>query len=130
MKDNMMALPRYWRWIGVISGMIIWAVWFVTVYALGSIGCAQGWNRIDVAGGNLLSLILLLSTGLALALICWSAVRGYQGWRHGTHGMVAGQEARQRITFMGLTMLVVSSLAAVGTLMIGIPILMLEPCAT
>lgn len=122
-----MRLGNYRSLLGVISGMIVWAIWFVTVYALGGIGCDAGWNEIDLPVGNALSMAMLLSTVLALALIGWCAIRGYRGWRH-PHDEISGEEARQRLCFMGLIMLVVSLLAAVGTVMIAIPIFMLEPC--
>jgi len=123
-----MRLGNYRSLLGVISGMMVWAIWFVTVYALGGIGCDAGWNEISLPIGNALSLSMLLSTALALALIIWSAFRGYQGWRCSTKGEIAGEEAQHRMRFMGLIMLVVSLLAAVGTVMIAIPIFMLEPC--
>lgn len=124
-----MSFPHHRSLLGVISGMIVWALWFVTVYALGGIGCDEGWNHIDVPGGNALSLAMLLSTAVALLLIAWCALRGHQGWRRGVEARVSGQEAQQRMQFMGLIMLVLSVLAAIGTIMVAIPILMLEPCA-
>lgn len=125
-----MTLPNHRSLLGVISGMIVWALWFVGVYALGGIGCDEGWNDIAVPGGNALSLAMLLTTVLALLLIAWCAWRGYQGWRRGADARVSGQEAQQRMRFMGLAMLVLSMIAAAGTVMVAIPILMLEPCAT
>lgn len=95
----------------------------------GGIGCDAGWHDIELAGSNALSFVMLLSTALALALICWCAIHGYRGWRRGTRCETSGEEARHRMRFMGLTMMVLSVLAAVGTVMIAIPILMLEPCA-
>lgn len=124
-----MRFANYRSLLGVISAMMIWALWFVTVYALGGIGCDAGWNDIPVPGGNALSLVMLLSTALALALMCWCAIVGYRGWRRSSGGEVEGQEARRRMHFMGLAMLVLSIIAAISTLMIAISILMLEPCA-
>lgn len=124
-----MSFPNHRSLLGVISGMIVWALWFVTVYALGGLGCDEGWNHVAVPGGNALSLAMLLATALALLLIAGCALRGYQGWRRGAEARVPGLEAQQRMTFMGLMMLVLSVIAAVGTVMVAIPILMLEPCA-
>ena len=115
--------------LGVISGIIVWALWFVTVYALSGLGCDEGWNEIDVPGGNALSLAMLLSTLIALLLIVWCGLRGYQGWRRGAEGGAPGQEAQQRMQFMGLAKLVLSVLAAIGTVMVAAPIFMLKPCA-
>jgi len=125
-----MAFPSHRGWIGVVSGLIVWAVWFVLVYGLTGVGCDAGWQQRDVPGGNLLSGLMLLATLAALALMSWSAWRGFRGWHHGNDLTVAGAEKKERLRFMGLVMGVLSVLAAVGTVMIAIPILMLDPCAT
>ena len=125
-----MAFPSHRSWIGVLSGMIVWAAWFVVVYGLTGVGCDAGWQLRNVPGGNMLSVVMLLATLGALVLIGWSAWRGFQGWRHGNDPAVAGAEKQQRLRFMGLVMGVLSLLAAVGTVMIAIPIVMLDPCAT
>jgi len=117
------------HWPGVISGMIIWAIWFVVVYALTGVGCEAGWETRKVPGGNLLSAMMLLTTVLALALIALAALSGYRGWQAGRLAVRPAADRRQRERFMGLIMLVLSLLAAVGTVMVAIPILMLSPCA-
>jgi hypothetical protein len=125
-----MAFPDHRRLVGVISGMIVWAVWFVVVYALTGVGCDAGWQHRSLpGGGNQLSLLMLLSTAVALLLIGWCAWRGYQAWKASRESGRAGLENLQRLRFMGLLMLVLSLLAGIGTLMIAVPILMLEPCA-
>jgi len=124
-----MAFPNYQRLVGVISGMIVWAMWFVVVYALTGIGCNAGWNERTAPGGGLLSLLLLLSTVVALVLIGWCAWRGYAGWRQGEDARGSGREVHQRGRFMGLVMFVLSLLAGIGTVMGAIPIVMLDPCA-
>jgi hypothetical protein len=125
-----MAFTNPLRLLGVISGMIVWAAWFVVVYALTGVGCDAGWQLREVPGGNLLSALMLASTLLALVLIGGSSWRGYVLWRRGVDGTGASREAGQRQRFMGLVAFVLSAMAAVGTLMIAIPILMLDPCAT
>ena len=124
-----MSFPSPQRLVGVVSGMIVWAVWFVVVYALTGVGCGAGWNERAVPGGDLLRLSMLLSTAVALALIGGCACRGYVGWRSGEEGRGSGREVHQRARFMGLVMFVLSLLAAVGTVMVAIPIVMLDPCA-
>lgn len=124
-----MSFPSHRRLVGVISGMIVWALWFVAVYSLTGIGCAAGWNTQAMPGGNLLSLTMLIATAVALVLIAWCARRGYVGWRSGDEMQGVGAEARQRMCFMGLVMLVLSLVAAIGTVLVAIPIVMLDPCA-
>lgn len=125
-----MKMPNALRLVGMISGMIVWAAWFVVVYSLTGIGCDAGWHRQSVPGGNLLSLLMLLSTAMALLLIGWSAWRGFKSWKRGEEAGPGGGELRQRQRFMGLVMGVLSLLAGIGTIMVSVPILMLQPCAT
>lgn len=113
---------------GVITAMIIWAVWFVLVYALLGVGCDAGWQNRVVAGINHLSLGMLAVTALAVMLMSWCAWCGWMGWR-GDGTTVAAREATQRHRFMGLVMLVLALIAITGTVMIALPILLLNPCA-
>lgn len=124
-----MALATARRLVGVVSAMIVWAVWFVAVYSLTGVGCRAGWQQIDLPGGNLLSAVMLLCTAAALGLILECARRGHAAWRGARDRPAqAGAEAVQRQRFMGLTMLLVSALAAIGTLLVAVPIFMLDPC--
>lgn len=119
------------RLVGVISGMIIWAVWFVTVYALTGVGCDAGWNRMVLPVGiNLLTVVLLSSVIAALGLIGWCGRTGYVAWRQARLADVGrNREAVQRQRFMGLAMALLSAIAAIGTLLGALPMLMLDPCA-
>jgi len=114
---------------GVITAMIIWAAWFVLVYALTGVGCDAGWHTRSFAGISHLSLWMLASTVVAVALMAWCAWRGWVGWRDGRE-VGGGRESAQRQRFLGLLMLVLALLAIAGTLMIALPILLLDPCAT
>lgn len=115
--------------VGVITAMIIWAAWFVLVYALTGVGCDAGWHTRSFAGMNHLSLWMLASTVVAVALMAWCAWRGWVGWRENTPSD-DGREAGQRQRFLGMVMLILALLAIAGTLMIALPILLLDPCAT
>lgn len=125
-----MSYPSPRRLVGVVSAMMVWALWFVIVYGLTSVGCAARWNQRAVPGGNLLTVLLLATAIVALALIARSAWVGYCAWRTTPETrLAAGEEAGRRQAFMGLLMLVLSLLAGAATLMIALPILMLDPCA-
>lgn len=112
----------------VVSSMIVWVLWFVSVYALTGVGCRAGWQRQTLPTGNLLSLVLMLCTLLALVLIAAAGFGGYRAWR-AAQGDVRGQEAAQRQRFMGMAMLVLAVISAIGTLLGMVPVLMLDPCA-
>lgn len=129
-SDGRVSGPRTYRHLpGMVSGLVVWAVWFVAVYGLAGLGCERGWNEHGVPGGNLLSAALLGTTVVALTIIGWCARRGYSGWRSGRERRAHGQEARHRVRFMGFVMFALSLVAAVATVMVAIPILMLDPCA-
>lgn len=119
------------RLVGVISGMVVWAVWFVTVYALTGVGCDAGWNRVVLPVDiNLLTLVLLFTVIAALGLIGWCGRTGYVAWRQARlAGLSRHREAVQRQRFMGLAMALLSAIAAIGTLLGALPMLMLDPCA-
>jgi hypothetical protein len=125
-----MALANSRSLVGVITPMILWAAWFVLVYALTGVGCEGGWNTRTFAGINHLSLWMLASTVAAVALMTWCAWRGWVGWRDDGLDDGCGREVAQRRRFLGMVMLVLSLLAIAGTLMIALPILLLDPCAT
>lgn len=115
--------------VGVITSMIVWAAWFVLVYALTGVGCEGGWHTRTLAGVNQLSLAMLASTAVAVVLMAWCAWRGWVGWREDGLADGCGREVAQRRRFLGLVMLVLALIAIAGTLMIALPILLLDPCA-
>lgn len=123
--------PLTQRLAGAISGMIVWALWFVLVYALTGVGCRAGWNHLPLAFGiNLLTGLMVLSALAALALIGWLGWMGYAAWRQAqASASRGGQDALQRQRFMGMTMAWLSVIAALGTLLTALPMLMLAPCA-
>src|SRR5690606_8626704 len=67
---SMPAFPRADRLTGIISPMIVWALYFAVVYSLTGIGCEQGWHRERVLLlGNRLTATMAVGTALALLLI-------------------------------------------------------------
>lgn len=113
------------RLLGAISGMVVWAAYFLVVYVAQAIGCDLGWGRVPVAGTNALTVTLAAVTLLSLALIAWTAWIGWTGVRAARR---TESEADYRRRFLALTMLAVSVLAFIATAMVGLPILMLHPC--
>lgn len=120
--------PPHDKLTGVISAMVVWAVYFAAVYALAGVGCEAGWHRRRlVPFDNLLTASMVGLTAVALLSIAWCGWRGWCGWRRGDD--IERTEARQRARFMGLVMFVLACLAATGTVLVAIPIFMLLPCA-
>ena len=111
----------------VVAAMIVWVAWFVLAYALTGVGCRAGWNHAGSGGLNLLTVLLVLSAVLALALIGWCGWRGHVIWRGAA--AARGQDATQRTRFIGMATALLAGIAAIGTVFTAIPMLMLDPCA-
>lgn len=98
-------------------GLIIWSVWFVVIYSVLSIGCAFAIPENTLTPFNWLNGLLLLLTLITtvvlvvLALWCWRAATPL-----GDKQFIARVAA-------GLYMA-----AAISTLAIGLPVLVLPPC--
>jgi len=125
----MVGLIKHGGLVGMISGLIIWAVHFVIVYAFAGVGCASGWDNVEYLGINAMSFALAVITGVALVLILLTGLRGLQGWRlarASPNG--ASKDIAERYRFVGLLRLIVAGLALVAVLFTGIPIPLLPPC--
>ena len=55
-------------------GLMVWAFGFSLLYALHGIGCASGWNEVQMCGGTLFRWILV-STWMLLILAAFAVVR-------------------------------------------------------
>lgn len=99
--------------LAAISPMIVWATYFVLVYAVQGIGCDRGWDRIGWLGSNALTVTLLALTVAALAAI----------------GMLGARAWSRRVGFEGRVMGVLAVVAAIATVYVALPTMMLEPCA-
>ncbi len=102
----------------LVLGPIIWALWFVVIYAALSVVCsvappAAGNGPLTWLNGGLLLLTVLVSLLLfGVGLRCWRASRK------------AESEAR----FFSRTAAGTYVLSGVATLLIGVPIMVLPPC--
>lgn len=105
----------------IVSGLVIWALWFVVVYAFLSVGCAvappdQALGSVTWINGILLLLTVLTTLGLIAASVrCWR-VRG------------SLTEATHQQRFVVSVALCVYALSAFATLAVGLPVLVWPPC--
>ena len=96
-----------------ISPMIVWAVYFVTLYALQGLGCDQAWHRLLLGGTNSLTVVLAALTAVTLAVLAAQAATAWP----------------RRAAFEGRVLFALAVFAAIATAYAGIPVVMLEPCA-
>lgn len=98
-------------------GLIIWSVWFVLIYSVLSVGCAFAIPDNALSPFNWLNALLLVLTLLTTALLAFFA---WRCWRvpapQGNHHFIARVAAG------------VYLVAAISTLAIGLPVLVLPPC--
>jgi hypothetical protein len=108
---------------GAAFGWIVWSSAFVTLYGLLSIGCVYGWNDARFGPVNLLSAMLALLWLAHLALLLWLAIDAFRT-RPGE-----GEDRSGARSLLGFASRVGYVAAFVGTLWLGFPILLLQPCA-
>lgn len=101
----------------LVYGLLIWCVWFVLVYSALSLGCAfalpnNALSPVNWLNGLMLAITLINTAILGLlAIYCWRA-RAQPGDPYFTARLAAGLYVT----------------AAIATLAVGLPVLVLPPC--
>jgi len=112
---------------GFLLPAVIWALYFAAAYSVQGAGCAAALEAPGPDGFGKLRAILLALTLIAAFAIAGSGLWSWRTWRR-----VRGQEERgtafQRATFLAHGALVSAGLCLVGTLWVGLPILLFDPC--
>jgi len=124
MKDPGQRLLALGHPLHLVLGLSVWAVWFTVLYGGQAVGCAVAapevargpWTWIN---GSLL--LLTLATAALLGFAAWSTLRG-AAQRQGD------KESVKRERFMATSAGVLYFTAAVSTLLVGVPLLLLPPC--
>lgn len=117
------------RLTGMALPMALWALHFVVVYSLVGLGCEYGWQARPLAGGNLLSALLVAFTVLVLVPVAALGLRARRAWRrHAGNQAADPRQRRQALISMATTVLAV--LAAIAIVFTTTPALLLPPCAT
>lgn len=114
---------------GCLWPPVIWAVYFVGVYAWQGLACGTALNSAELAGVNLVRLGLILIWIVALGLML---ITGLRAWRIGqvlSHDPEnPSDKIAERMLFMRWLSLLLSGLFLVAVIWIGLPTLMLDPC--
>lgn len=125
-----------WRLTGMAAPLAMWAAHFLAVYIMQGLACGEDWQRQRVAGAEMVTWWLLLTTLLAFAAIAWMGVRALRGRRHaafevraagGADRPVASTARRRRFTATLTALVALVSFIAVAYTTI--PVLLLPPCA-
>jgi hypothetical protein len=115
----MKQLLRLTHPIHLVSGLTIWGIWFVAIYAGLSVACSVAPpepERDMLTGINLGVGLATLGTTALLAWLAWASV-------------TAGRKAeRRRERFFAYVSTGVFLFSAAGTLFVGYPVTFLPPC--
>ncbi len=104
----------------LVLGLMVWSLWFAALYGGLSVGCALAPPDAELGARTWLNGLLLALTVITLV---WLLLRMGLSWR-ASRGSPAGSRERFVTTLSTALYL----MAAVSTLVIGLPILGLPPC--
>ncbi len=117
------------RLTGMALPMALWALHFVVVYGLVGLGCEHGWQSRTLAGGNLLSVLLVALTVLVLVPVVALGLRARRAWRRHAANQ-AGDPRQRRHALIAMAATALAILAAIAIVFTATPALLLPPCAT
>lgn len=117
--------------IAMVSGLLLWSLYFLFSYSLLSLGCALGVAQIRMWGQSLVHLMILGVTLLTLLTMGYLAWRSWQQYQSLTKSVLVGEAAGavRRRRFMALVALMIHGLGAVALLWVAAPVLLgIPPC--
>jgi hypothetical protein len=107
----------------LVLGLTLWFVWFCVVYGGLSVACAVAPPAPEAGSFNPVNASLMLLTILTAVLLAWAARRCR---RDAQQFPAASPPGRKR--FVADASAALYALAAVSTLVVGLPLLVLPPC--
>lgn len=119
-------------WLDLLSGPVIYSVYFLAGYLLVDIACHANLLAYTVLGLSLISVVVLGLTLVALALSLYASFVTYRRWKR-MRGTSEWDDERGRLTegpeqFMTFGGLLLNALFAFLILVTGISALVLWPC--
>ncbi|MDR6982532.1 heme/copper-type cytochrome/quinol oxidase subunit 2 [Rheinheimera pacifica] len=105
----------------LVLGFSIWSIWFIAMYAGLSVVCQLAAPAPADSAGNWLNYTLW---GLTLVVLALLLLLAWRGWRY----CRSGQNGSGTPRFIGYVSTVLYLMAALATLVGGLPVLVLPPC--
>ena len=124
--------PQSRRTIAVfLTGPIIWSVHFMLVYLVAEAGCTGNGPGLELFNPPVPAVVTLIATAVAALGCLASAAWGYRRWRGDRHGSAngSGLEPADRGGALAFGGFIMSLLGFVTVLLVGVPALVLPPCA-
>lgn len=109
----------------LLTGPVILMVHFLVVYLVTEAGCTGDGPGLDVFDPPVPAVVTVVATALAAVACCASALWAYRRWRPGDPGRGEGLVDREPLAFVGFLL---SVLALLTVLLVGLPALVLEAC--
>lgn len=122
-----MTLARADHPLQLVAGLTVWAVWFTLVYAGVSVACDVAPSALRSGPWNPVTGCLLLFTMLVIALMAWAAWRCARAASRTAQPRADGQRDGRR--FVAWVAAALYATSAVSTAFVGLPLLVLPPCA-
>lgn len=107
----------------LVLGLTLWFAWFCAVYGGLSVACAVVPPAPEAGALNGVNAGLLVLTILTTAVLAWAARKCWRGAQQFPAGSPPGRKR-----FVADVSAALYALAAVSTLVVGLPLLLLPPC--
>lgn len=108
-----------------LAGPVIAAVYFLVVYLVTEAGCSGDGPGLDVFDPPVPTVVTLVATGVAALGCAASGAWGYRRWRGGRTESAERLVDHEPLAFVGFLL---SLLALLTVLLLGLPALVLEVC--
>jgi hypothetical protein len=108
-----------------LAGPLIATLYFATVYLVTEAGCSGDGPGLDIFDPPVPTVVTLAATAVASLACAAAALLAYRRWRRGPTGPAEDLVDREPLAFVGFLM---SLLALVTVLMLGLPALVLPAC--
>jgi NO-binding membrane sensor protein with MHYT domain len=119
------------RWtapLAAIAGLGVWALYFVVIYGLFSIGCERRWRLAEPDGLDRLSLVLILTAVPFLGLLLWLTIASLRRWLRARVEALSRIPGAEEEHFIAMTAFWLNLLALVAALWVSLPLLLTTPC--
>jgi uncharacterized membrane protein YidH (DUF202 family) len=113
-------------WAGLLTGPVVYALYFVVGYLLVETACQTGVLQTAVGGLSLYSIIVLVLTLVASLITLIMGLSNFQRWRQ--HALSRGGDPDSAVPFMIFGSVLLSVFFTSLILLTGIPVLVLQSC--
>ncbi len=125
-------MPPHRRLLLLVLPVLVWFAYFLLTYAVIAVGCAFSIRR-ELFGFGIVQWIAAVSTIVTFAIIAVIGIQAFRRWRE-AHNAMKWRETTaapdiDRLRFFALGTLLLSLLSLIATVWVGLPILIVPPCA-